>query len=119
MKVLIFGGSGMLGHKLWQVLRERFNCWVTVRSLYAYYSRFNLFSEDKLIDKVNVLNFDSILRTFAIVRPDVVINAIGIVKQSPAVKDPSLTITVNSLFPHRLNHLCSSTKRKWIRRTYT
>ena len=33
MKVLILGGSGMLGHKLWQTLEPRFDTTATFRRL--------------------------------------------------------------------------------------
>ncbi len=39
-------------------------------------------------------------------RPDVVVNAVGIVKQRAAAMDPLESIAVNSLFPHRLADLC-------------
>ena len=34
------------------------------------------------------------------VRPDAVINCVGVVKQLAAAKDPIASITINSLFPH-------------------
>jgi dTDP-4-dehydrorhamnose reductase len=40
------------------------------------------------------------------VRPVVVVNCIGIVKQAEAAKNPLVSIEVNSLFPHRLARLC-------------
>jgi dTDP-4-dehydrorhamnose reductase len=44
----------------------------------------------------------------AAVRPQVVINCIGIVKQLPAAKDSLQSILVNALFPHRLARLCQA-----------
>ena len=32
MKILVFGGSGMLGHKLWQVLGQQHETWVSLRT---------------------------------------------------------------------------------------
>lgn len=107
MKVLILGGNGMLGHKLWQIFQDRFNSWVTVRSNYAQYARYQFFSQKRMIGGVDVFNFDSVIRALAIVQPDVVVNAIGIVKQPPAAKEPIITLPVNSLFPHRLAQLCN------------
>ena len=31
IRVLLVGGTGMLGHKVWQTFRDRFDAWVTVR----------------------------------------------------------------------------------------
>jgi dTDP-4-dehydrorhamnose reductase len=39
-------------------------------------------------------------------KPAVVVNCIGIVKQDAAAKDPITSITVNSLFPHKLAQVC-------------
>jgi dTDP-4-dehydrorhamnose reductase len=41
------------------------------------------------------------------VRPDVVINCVGVVKQLSAAKDPLVSIALNALFPHRLAELCA------------
>src|SRR3990172_6162482 len=49
MRVLILGASGMLGHKLWQVFRDRFETWGTVRSSYRGYARYNFFDPERLL----------------------------------------------------------------------
>jgi len=36
-------------------------------------------------------------------RPDVVVNAVGVIKQLAAAKDPIESITINSLLPHKLH----------------
>lgn len=109
MRVLILGGAGMLGHKLWQVYRDRFDTWVTVRSDYRDYAHYNLFDPQRTLGGVNVFEFDTIVRALAQVRPQVVINCIGIIKQLPAAQDPIISLTVNALFPHRLANLCQAT----------
>lgn len=114
MRVLILGGSGMLGHKLWQVFRARFDTWVTVRGNFREYARYNLFDRQRLVEGVNALDFDTIVKAMASVQPDVVVNCIGIVKQSPLMRDPTVTLTVNSLFPHKLVNLCRAAKARLI-----
>lgn len=106
MRVLILGGGGMLGHKLWQVCRDRFETWVTVRSNYNEYARYELFELKRMLGGVEALNFDTVVQAFAVVHPDVVINCIGIIKQLPMAQDPIVGLTVNALFPHRLVNLC-------------
>ena len=78
MRVLILGGGGMLGHKLWQVFRERFDTWVTVRSSYSAYAGYGLFDPARMLGSVDVFDFDTVMRAMAAVRPYVVVNAIGI-----------------------------------------
>lgn len=98
----------MLGHKLWQVYRERFDTWATVRSGYHEYARYDLFDSQRLLGGVEASDFDSVVRVLGAVRPEVVINCIGIIKQLPTASDPLISLTVNSLFPHRLANLCQA-----------
>lgn len=108
MRVLILGGSGMLGHKLWQTLRERFDTHVTFRGRPAAYARYGIFDAERAVGGVSAQDFDSVVRAFARVRPAAVVNCVGIVKQDAAAKDPLTSIAVNALFPHRLAALCQA-----------
>jgi len=114
MRVLILGGAGMLGHKLWQTFRDRFETWATVRSSYQDYARHGLHDPEHLLGGVDASEFDTVLRAFDTAQPNVVINAIGIIKQLPTSKDPIVSITVNSVFPHRLTTICQSTGARLI-----
>lgn len=102
MKVLILGGSGMLGHKLYQTLAPRLTTYATVRGPVGNYEHLGIFDSAQLIGEVVAEDFRSVERALAVVQPDVVVNCIGIVKQDAASKDPITSITVNSLFPHRV-----------------
>src|SRR5689334_21992632 len=105
MRVLILGGSGMLGHKLWQALAPLFDTYVTFRQPPADYARCAIFDETRAIGTVAAESFESVKRAFDMAHPQVVVNCIGIVKQDAAAKDPIASITVNSLFPHQLAQL--------------
>ena len=106
MKVLILGGSGMLGHKLWQVLASRFDTYVTLRRGFNSYKQYKLFDKARSIDHVSAEDFDSVARAIAESKPDVVVNCIGIVKQAEAANDSLVSIEINALFPHRLAKSC-------------
>jgi dTDP-4-dehydrorhamnose reductase len=106
MRVLIVGGSGMLGHKLWQVFASRFDTYVTLRRGFDSYNRYGLFNSAHTVDCVSAEDFDSVVRAIDAVRPAVVINCIGIVKQAEAANDPLASIDINALFPHRLAKWC-------------
>lgn len=114
MRVLILGGSGMLGHKLWQTFRERFDAYATFRQGPSAYARFGIFDPARSVGRVSAEDFDSVVRAFAAVRPEAVVNCVGIVKQDAAAKDPLASITVNSLFPHRLAHLCRASGARLV-----
>ena len=106
MRVLIIGGGGMLGHKLWQVFSQRFDTFVTVRRSSNCYARFGIFDMDRLKTGIDAMRFDSVADVLFEVWPDVVINCIGVVKQSTEAHNPIAALTINSLFPHRLAVLC-------------
>lgn len=108
-RLLILGGDGMLGHKLVQVLGRQFVIAATFRHTTGAWRRYPIYQEGtRLIGGVDVANFDSVVRAVAETRPDVVINAAGIIRQVAAAGDPIPSITVNALFPHRLADLCAA-----------
>jgi len=114
MKVLIFGGSGMLGHKLWQTLSPDFDTYVTTRRDYTAYAGWHLFDREHTIDAVTIDKFDSVAHAVMSVHPDIVVNCIGIVKQSDLAKNPIPSISVNALFPHQLAQLCVKNNIRFI-----
>jgi len=114
MKVLILGGSGMLGHKLWQILASRCDTYATLRRSPPQFLHSLNLDRSHAIEGVSVEDFDSVTRAIAKIQPNVVVNCIGIVKQDAAGKDPISSITVNSLFPHRLARLTANSGARLI-----
>lgn len=102
MRVLIIGGNGMLGHKLVQILGETFDVQATIRGKFFEIERFGIFDRNRIIESVDANDMNSLKRAIEIARPDVVINAVGAIKQLPASNDVIRSLTVNSIFPHRL-----------------
>src|SRR5579864_5549647 len=114
MRTLILGGGGMLGHKLWQALHKKSDAWVTLRGDPARYDRLGLFSRDRSIGGVDASDFGALARACAAVRPEVVVNCIGVIKQLEAAKDPVVSLTVNAVLPHRLSALCREMNARLI-----
>lgn len=104
----------MLGHKLVQVLSERFETWATLRNSFAGVERFGIFDREKTIEQTSAENFDSIVNAVAVARPDAVVNCIGVIKQLKTAKDPIVTLSVNSIFPHRVANLCRAIGARFI-----
>lgn len=107
MKILVLGASGMLGNAMTRVLSEKADWQVhgTVRSENS--KRF--FRADiagRLLSGVDVEQHDSLTQAFIRVRPDVVINCVGLIKQLADADDPLQAIPINALLPHRLARLC-------------
>lgn len=108
MRVLILGVAGMLGHKLYQQFSSHYELYATVRSHPANYQHFGLFDKDHIIGGVDADNFDTVIQAMAQIKPDVVINCIGIIKQLHTAKNPIISIKINALFPHQLAQLCQA-----------
>jgi dTDP-4-dehydrorhamnose reductase len=108
MRVLILGANGMLGHALCRAYRGRFDTWATVRDAAWANADLGLRRPDRLLSDVDAQRLDTVDQALTIVRPDAVINCIGIIKQRPEVENPRLSIAVNALFPHQLAELCRS-----------
>lgn len=107
--VLILGATGMLGHTLLRDLsrREQFEVHATARSRNGLPRWFSPELLTRIHTPVDADDFESVARVLAEVRPEVVINCIGVIKQLAAAKDPLACITINALFPHRLAKECA------------
>ncbi len=103
--VLIFGGNGMLGHKLVQELGRQFNVFGTIRGGFETVEKYGIFDQKKIIESVSAQDIASVEAAIQTAQPDVVINSVGIIKQVPSAKDVITTIEINSIFPHRLAEL--------------
>jgi dTDP-4-dehydrorhamnose reductase len=62
----------------------------------------------------DVDNADSVLELFGRVRPEVVINCVGVVKQLAQAHDVLASVPINSLLPHRLLRLCKVAQARLI-----
>jgi dTDP-4-dehydrorhamnose reductase len=103
--VLILGAGGMLGHKLFQTLRERFHGTIAttrenVRT--GPLSHVPLFQGNDVISGVDVTQFDELKGRLRALAPSVIVNCVGIVKQRDEAKSAIPSIRINSLFPHLL-----------------
>lgn len=107
-RILILGAAGMLGHKLCQIYRQDYDVYYTARADFQIYQKYGIFEKDKMTKDVDVLNFDKLICVFDQVKPEIVINCIGIIKQLKEAKDPIVSIKVNSLFPHQLANICKA-----------
>lgn len=112
-RVLILGGGGMLGHKVWQAALSRFVTKATVRSSARFFVERG-YPADSVLPHVDVSDSTALVRAFSAARPDVVVNCIGVVKQLAAAKDPLLSLSLNSLLPHQLTDLCAAVGARLI-----
>jgi dTDP-4-dehydrorhamnose reductase len=115
MKVMILGVTGMLGNAMFRVLSEREDLAVygTARSNSACKNFPDNLSR-QIIVGTDVENNDSLIKVFATVQPDVVVNCVGLVKQLADANDPLQAVPINSLLPHRLAALCQATGARLV-----
>ena len=102
----------MLGHKLTQVLSEQYEIYATLRSHHKNALEYS--KKVHFIENISVENIDSIIQAIKISKPQWIINCIGIVKQHTAAKDSISSISINSLFPHRLAQICQAANIRLI-----
>jgi dTDP-4-dehydrorhamnose reductase len=69
---------------------------------------------EKIILGVDVESQDSLIKAFGAIRPDVVINCVGLVKQLADANDPLQAVPINTLLPHRLAALCKATGARLV-----
>ncbi len=108
MRVLVLGVTGMLGHDVFKVLdaSPELAVWGTLRSS-AGLSHFSEKQHERLLSGVDVLDHDALTAALARVRPDVVVNCVGLIKQLADANDPLVALPINALLPHRLAKLCA------------
>lgn len=115
-KILVLGASGMLGHAVYKHFARLSDYIVfgTVRSKTGLFEYFNENEMKNIIAGVDAENFDSFIKAFAVVKPDIVINCIGVIKHLTEAKDSYISINVNAFLPHRLANLCSVANARLI-----
>ena len=114
MRVLILGVTGMLGHKLYQVLGSKCDVAGTITGNHHDIARYGIFEESKIIPGIDAQKLNLVESAIEQIHPDVVINAIGIVKSLEKEKGVLQNIAINSLFPHQLYQLCSEREIRLI-----
>ncbi|MCY9844252.1 dTDP-4-dehydrorhamnose reductase family protein [Vibrio caribbeanicus] len=115
MKVLVVGATGMLGYSIFSNLSDdpQLNVYGTVRSLNGVERYFDDLN-DKVICEVDVTSLESVEGVCKKVRPDVLINCVGLIKQLGLSKQHISAVTINSLLPHQLAMICEQFGTKLI-----
>jgi dTDP-4-dehydrorhamnose reductase len=107
MRILVLGASGMLGNAMLRQLAEdpKNEVFGSLRSASSRQS-FDLRFSERLLTGIDVENPDTLTSAFCLIRPEVVVNCIGLIKQRAEAQNPLQALTINALLPHRLAHLC-------------
>lgn len=113
MRILVLGGGGMLGSAVSKVLSKdgAHDLVATFRKVPAGLA---LPKEIEVIEGVDLLACGQPDAIVDAVRPDAVINCVGIIKQLYEVADAALTIHTNALLPHQLSNACARVGARFI-----
>lgn len=114
MKILIIGGQGMLGHQLFLTLKQRHHVCVTLREDLSAYKIYNLYDRSNSYTEIDVCDRDALQNVLSEFQPQVVINAVGVVKQLKLAKEAIPSIEINALFPHRLALMCKQFNARMV-----
>jgi dTDP-4-dehydrorhamnose reductase len=109
VEILILGGTGMLGHKMFQRLQQRFpNTYCTIRGSLQEPSlgQVELLQQGHVFEHCDAADLTAMESFLLQHNPAVIVNCVGIVKQRPEAKEPVPSIQVNALLPHRLSAIC-------------
>ena len=101
IKVLVLGGGGMLGHKVFQTLLDDFP---TIRCTFHDSAPPDptMFPPARIIENIDAMDLAGLRARLRECRPDVVVNCVGVIKQRDAATMAIPSITLNSLLPHEL-----------------
>lgn len=107
-RMLVLGAAGMLGNAVFRFFSAdaEYETFGTLRSN-AKRNHFAQHLQDRLLSNVNVESENDLLRVFADIRPNIVINCVGIIKQLSEASDHLTALSINATFPHRLANICS------------
>jgi dTDP-4-dehydrorhamnose reductase len=108
--VVVIGGAGMLGHKMFQVLHREYSgtlCTVRSDAQRELLRQVGLPCGSEVLSGVDVMDFAALERLLAGLRPGVIVNCVGIIKQRSEAACAIPSITVNSLLPHKLAEMAS------------
>ena len=108
IKVLVLGATGMLGNAMLRLFAGSpgYIAQGSGRSAAGLRLLPEHLRPNVLIG-VDVENPDALARLLGQVRPQVVVNCIGLVKQLAEADDPLAALPINAMLPHRLSRLCA------------
>ena len=105
-RVLIFGAAGMLGHQLYRQLDREFGVYGSIRGPLETISDYGFFDPNRLIHDVDAAKPEQVTAAVATIKPDVVVNCVGVVKSLEDAAGMAANIRINALLPHLLHAAC-------------
>ena len=103
MKVIVFGISGKIGHKIYEVLSKDNKLTILGTTRNINHLPQSIVKLNNHIEEISdVRNLDLVNNIITKFKPNTIINAIGVVKQRSESNNLNYSFEVNSLWPHHL-----------------
>ena len=109
MRLLILGSTGLVGNTLTKYFlnKEYLQTFASVRN----YSKVKFFKKkyhENFVEINNILDYKETEKILENIKPDVLINCIGLTNKNLNSNQAEDFIVINSLLPHRLQKICSN-----------
>ena len=103
MRILVLGANGLIGNTILRVLSEDplLEVFGTVR-IFPDLKKLDIFYESKIFDGVDTTNSSKLIDVIEAIKPEIIINCIGITKHRNLNSSLVQKIESNALFPHKL-----------------
>lgn len=112
MRMLVLGSTGMLGHILCATLHRLGHD--VLASWHSGPRPEDLTAFADLVGPVDLIEPDAVRNLLEPIRPEVVLNCAGVIKQRAGSLDMASMIAMNALLPHRLAGACLTTGARLI-----
>ena len=114
MRILILGGSGMIGYNFTNKWKDKYDVFASYRKNRSNYNHLSNYSSKNLYFDIDINKKNIVEELIEDCKPKFVINCIGITKQIINNEDLTEYSYVNSIFPHELKNICLKHAAKLI-----
>lgn len=111
MKIMVLGANGMIGHRL-AIDMASFGHEVigVVRNMTPTNLKLENIKNISMLELKDIKDINNLKSFLKKNSPDIILNAIGVVKQNKLSNDAEYTYEINSIFPNTLALLCEALK---------
>lgn len=115
-KIVVLGASGMLGNAVVRYFAKnsKYDVFGTVRNSTSANRLKQIAPAVQLLPLDDIADMDALTDVFTRIRPNVVVNCVGVVKQLEKASDPLIALPINAIFPHRLARLAQLARARLV-----
>ena len=115
MSVLVLGATGLIGNRLVRTLSTDLEVFGTTRQTSFINPKFSsLLKESNWLFNVSPKQLFELEGKIQKIKPNTIVNCLGVTKSKDGVVNLQESILVNSLFPHQLSAMCSESNIRLI-----